>query len=226
MSRRKPVAFDLDSVTRKSDTDAGNGPAAGANGGSDGTSPADTGNGTATVEPAAVAASDGDFTERRRPGRPRGSTNKAKPVPANISGIEKTLYGIHQMLGAIIAPELAIGEDDAKELASSIHAVNRHYNVRMFDEKTQDWLNLIMVAGAMYGGRIVAIRDRKRAARNTRPVMPRAQSENPVPGNAAPPPFAAAPVVERPLEKNLRVGEIPGLGAIEFPPDHPLARRH
>jgi hypothetical protein len=226
MSRRKPNPSDGTSIIVEPVDNAGNGPAARANGGGDGTSPADTGNGTATVEPAAVAASDGDFTERKRRGRPPGSTNKTKSVPANISGIEKTLYGIHQMLGAIIAPELAIGEDDAKELASSIHAVNRHYNVRMFDEKTQDWLNLIMVVGAMYGGRIVAIRDRKRAARNTRPVMPRAQSENPVPGNAAPPPFAAAPVVERPLDKNLRVGEIPGLGAIEFPPDHPLARRH
>lgn len=226
MSRRKSNPSDGASIVVQPFDNAGNGPATGADGGSDGTRAKPDDTGTATVEPAAVAASDGDFTERKRRGRPPGSTNKAKSVPANISGIEKTLYGIHQMLGAIIAPELAIGEDDAKELASSIHAVNRHYNVRMFDEKTQDWLNLIMVAGAMYGGRIVAIRDRKRAARNTRPVMPRAQSENPVPGNAAPPPFAAAPVVERPLEKNLRVGEIPGLGAIEFPPDHPLARRH
>lgn len=226
MSRRKPNPANGTGIIVEPVDNAGNGTAASTDGGSDGSRAADLSSGTTTVEPAAVSASDGDFTERKRRGRPPGSANKAKSIPANISGIEKTLYGIHQMLGAIIAPELAIGEDDAKELASSIHAVNRHYNVRMFDEKTQDWLNLIMVAGAMYGGRIVAIRDRKRAARTARPVMPRAQSENPVPGNAAPPPFAAAPVTERPLEKNLRVGEIAGLGVIEFPPDHPLARRH
>jgi hypothetical protein len=226
MSRRKSDPSNGTSIIVEPFNDAGNGAGASANGGGDGAGAKPDDGGTGTVEPAAVAASDGDLPERKRRGRPPGSANKAKPVPANISGIEKTLYGIHQMLGAIIAPELAIGEDDAKELASSIHAVNRHYNVRMFDEKTQDWLNLIMIAGAMYGGRIVAIRDRKRASRVARPVMPRAQSENPVPGNAATPPFAAAPVTERPLEKNLRVGEIPGLGAIEFPPDHPLARRH
>lgn len=221
MSRRKPIIIDDNIGAGKPDISAGNETAAGANGNGDGTgSPESAGTGTG-IDPAAIAASDSNIPERKRRGRPPGSINKTKPVPANVTGIEKTLYGIHQMLGAIFAPELAIAEDDAKELAASIHAVNRHYNVKMFDEKSQDWLNLILVAGAMYGSRAVAIRDRRRAARTVRPIIPRAQSENPVPGNPAPPPAGS-----QILDKELRLGQIPGLGNIEFPPDHPLARRH
>lgn len=149
------------------------------------------------------------------------------------------------MLGAIIAPELALGEDDAHQMADAISAVNRHYQIRMFDAKTQDWLNLIMVAGAMYGSRVVAIRERVKMQRMARPVMPRAQTSNAAPGNPA---SAVSPMNNTPPAQRAtgfdpsgdqttaaqtraaNTGIVPGIGDIHFPPEHPLSplqqRRH
>lgn len=228
MSRRKSSVSNGASIIVEPVADARSSPSSSPDDISDATDNPGAGNDTGTVDPAAVAAagSDGNFPERKRRGRPPGVANKAKAVPSSVSGIEKTLYGIHQMLGAIIAPELAIDTDDAHRLADAMASVNKHYKIAFFDEKTQDWFNLVMVAGAMYGSRVVAIRDRRAASRVARPVIPRAQSTNPVPGNPAPRSSEMNGVAASPQDEAMRreasQGEIPGLGKIQFPEDHPL----
>ena len=187
-----------------------------------------TGDAGRTVDPAAVAGPgcDGYQPERRGRGRPRGSRNATeKSVPANISGIEKTLLTLHMMLGAVVAPELALSDDAAREYAAAIQNVNRHYNYKVFDQKTQDWLNLGMLISAVYGSRFVAIRNRKRAEfAASRVVVPRAQAGDPVPGNPAPIPQNpdGRRDIPKDLENALRTGEIPGVGKVEFPRNHPL----
>lgn len=237
MSRRKSVLASGSAIIVEPVAGARNETPGTADDSGDGNPAADSAGIGAPIDPASVAASNGDFTERKRRGRPPGSGNKTKSVPAGISGIEKTLFGIHQMLGAIIAPELALGEDDAHQMADAISAVNRHYQIRMFDAKTQDWLNLIMVAGAMYGSRVVAIRERVKVQRMARPAMPRAQTANAAPGNPA---SAVSPMNNTPPAQQdqttvaqtrvANTGIVPGIGEIQFPPDHPLSplqqRRH
>lgn len=72
--------------------------------------------------------------------------------------------------------ELAITPDESASLAGALHHVNSFYNIPMA-EKTLAWVNLSMVAGTIYGTRILAIRARRQ---NTR----RAASEptTPTPG--------------------------------------------
>jgi len=134
------------------------------------------------------------------------------------------------MIGAnIIAPELSMPADECKELAKAVNDVNRHYNIKLLDQKTADWFHLIQVVAVMYGVRFMAIRERRKSERAV-PVRPRPQAQNPVPGNPAPP--AQSPKLDMseagfadPGARAARTGEIPGLGNIEFPADHELAPR-
>lgn len=177
--------------------------------------------GAGTVDPASIAgASDngndnasGEPVKRRR-GRPPGSGNasKAAKVPVNVSGLEKLLLGIHTSLAFVAAPEWAMETDEARELAQASADVLRHYKPEFLDQKTVDWINLIQCVGIAYGGRFMAMRERKRADRN-KPVNLR-EVKNPEPFREPPPSDNA---------RAARVGEIPGLGKVEFPPGHPLA---
>jgi len=135
------------------------------------------------------------------------------------------------MLGAIIAPEFGMPPEEAKDFAKAIHDVNRHYNYRLLDQKTTDWINLIGVAGAIYMPRFMAIRERKKAEARPRP-QPRPQAQNPVPGNPQAPAGRSEIDLSMtareagfvvPSEREMRAGEIPGVGKIEFPADHPLS---
>lgn len=188
-----------------------------------------------TIDPANVGnggdgSNDGGTVKRKR-GRPPGSGNTTKAVPADINGIERLLYSIHSMASILIAPEMTMDGPECREVAGAITAVNRHYNVKLLDQKTADWLHLAQVVGVAYFGRIMAIRERRKQSATVIP-FPRAQSHNPVPGNPAPPmghnggpPLMAEdiPGFTRPNGSGARQGEIAGLGVVEFPPDHELA---
>ena len=56
-------------------------------------------------------------------------------------------------------PELMLAKDDAKQLAVGICNVSRHYNVQAA-QKTIDWTNLMMVAGTIYGAKLMLARQR------------------------------------------------------------------
>lgn len=172
---------------------------------------------------------DGQPRKRGWPkGRPRGARAATQSPPADLSGIEKMLYGLHMIGASLVAPEFGMDKDDCRELAKAIADVNRHYQIKLLDQKTADWFHLIQLVAVAYGTRIIAISGRRRRE-NKAPPMPRPQN-GPIAGTPA------APVAPRNLDltetqlngvsaREIRTGEIPGVGKIEFPSDHPFASR-
>lgn len=65
---------------------------------------------------------------------------------------------------ALAVPELALDPVEAKSLAEATAQVAAYYPVSI-DHKTLAWANLIMVAGAIYGTRAIAIHTRKKRDR-------------------------------------------------------------
>jgi hypothetical protein len=72
---------------------------------------------------------------------------------------------MHAGLAALSkCPELAIGEAESKQLAEAAGKVMRHYPIET-TQKTLDWAGLGLLAGTIYGTRVVAIgmrRDKER----------------------------------------------------------------
>ena len=112
---------------------------------------------------------------RKRRGRPKrsetaGSQEKTKsPIslkaePVNDPDtIAATLMLTHSGLAfAFRTPELEIDKQEADVLTQSLLKVSRHYPNVAMPAKTLDWMNLIGVLGACYGGRIVRIKERKK----------------------------------------------------------------
>ncbi len=102
-------------------------------------------------------------TPRKR-GRPKGSKNKTagsptQKTPIDLNGLEKLLYSLHAVAAVKIAPELALSEIEAAQLAGAISAVSEHYDFNI-DPKTQAWVQLIICAGAIYAPRALRIRER------------------------------------------------------------------
>jgi ribosomal protein L3 len=65
------------------------------------------------------------------------------------------LMGIHSMGAAILkVPELELAKHEAERLGEAVAKVNRLYGGRMMSEKQAAWVNLMMVAGTVYGPRI------------------------------------------------------------------------
>ena len=95
----------------------------------------------------------------RKPGS--GSTRSPKAQALDINGVEKILFSAHAILASLTkTPELMMDHTEAAELSKAIGSVARHYDVTA-SAKTVDIANLVMVAGMIYGSRIIAIRARK-----------------------------------------------------------------
>jgi len=89
---------------------------------------------------------------------------KARPATVDISGLERMLYSVHIMGATILAaPELRLDESEARGLADAIGQVAAHYG-GIPDSKYMAWGNLAVLAGAIYGPRIVVMRNRMRKA--------------------------------------------------------------
>lgn len=195
----------------------------------------------ATVNPDTVPGTgtnpgdDSGTDEKPRRGRPPGSATKTKKIPLDVSGLEKLLIGTHAMLAALVGnPNLQLdseskdydGKSEAAYFAASVKAVSDHYKVEWLDQKSIDWINLLQCLGAVYGGRIFAAR----AARNppklatvtnlrSEPVKQDVVRQGPVP---------PAPKPASELPPGLEMGEVAGVGRVQFPADHPLmgGRQH
>jgi hypothetical protein len=241
---RKPrnTAKRSDDVAVAGHVDVGNDSVTGGDGGSDEIV-------ASTVDPATVTGSDGaigdDHTSgdlgsgpeqptKRGRGRPKGSGTgpKDKTLPLNVKGIEKLLVGIHGGIALLLSsPSFALdtdlriydGKTEAEFLAASVADVARHYNPKVFDQKTADWFNLAQCLAFVYGPRIYNARADRRAnaARpvnvapraGPRPVDPMPAANKATNGHATPVPpndFAS---------KDVLTGEIPGVGKVEFPQD-------
>lgn len=111
------------------------------------------------------------------------------------------------------------GKTESEFMAQSIADVARHYG-GIADQKTLDWFNLTQCLAIVWGGRIFVIRSTPRPKAAPKPDL--AARMNGAAQHHAPSPLPVNsfdPVADA---KNAGVGEIAGLGAVEFPDDHPL----
>lgn len=124
-----------------------------------------------------------------------------------------------------MAPEMAMDRDEAKELAKAITDVNRHYNIRLLDQKMTDWVCLLQVVGIAYGGRLMAIRSRHKKFSRGPVVVPIRPQETPTPARPNADEINAAMNSQNrePTSQEMRAGEIPGVGVVVFPENDPLA---
>lgn len=106
----------------------------------------------------------------------RSLENKRGPRPGkaktNIGLIERLLIGIHTMGSAALkSPHWELTADEANELAKAMAGVQAQYDVSL-DPKTEAWLNLATVAGAMYVPRVLVTMHLVRETKKAQPKEP------------------------------------------------------
>lgn len=106
---------------------------------------------------------DGSIRQKRgrKPGGGTKTATATKALPLDVSAIQFSLTGIHQLLAvALKAKEFELSEIEAKVLAENVANVGRHYDL-VASQKSIDWFNLCMALSTIYGTRIIAISARK-----------------------------------------------------------------
>lgn len=73
---------------------------------------------------------------------------------ANMSGVE----------------ELLLSNEEAEQLADAAKRVEALYRADWLSEEAAAWINLVMVAGSVYGPRYIAIRARQRREESKGPI--------------------------------------------------------
>jgi len=165
---------------------------------------------------------------RRKRGRPPGSGNKAPPI--DISGVEKLLLGINASLQWLTGiPEFDLSQKEAHDIGAAYADVAKYYPAVALDPAHAAVMNLGSQVSIAIGARIVLYKMRTANERRER-ARQGASMGQPATMTPPPPNINGAPTEMRPREpaKDVRTGEIPGVGTIEFPPDHPLmgGKRH
>ena len=109
------------------------------------------------VDPDSGSSGDDARTgERKRRGRKPGVKNR-KTVSETTQTLEAILYSAHLMASNFLRiPELALTEDESKLLSAAVLRVSELYELPLLNEKAMAWINLTLVAGTIYGPRIVA----------------------------------------------------------------------
>ncbi len=109
------------------------------------------------------AATGGRSTERER--QSRGPS--AAQTKATIDTTTALLFSVHQMLAGMTQyQELAITQEEARAMAEAATHVQSFYPTKA-NAKALAWGNLAMIAGAVYGPRIVAIMKKPKRSRST-----------------------------------------------------------
>jgi hypothetical protein len=113
---------------------------------------------------------------KRRRGRPPGSGNKQpaaqKATPNITANLESLIVSGHIMLAKLIDwDELILDDDEARKLSDGLKEVAKHYTMEM-DPKKLAWMNLSMIAGGIYGPRIISAwrENKKKEAERPREV--------------------------------------------------------
>lgn len=119
-------------------------------------------------------------------------------------GVERILYSIHTM-AAMFVPEMEISEEESKKLTAALAGVNSFY-AQSVDPKMLAWVELVGVAGAIYGPRAMAFMLRRKMEQEAKPpkagplagtpTAPRSQPAQAT--QSAPQPRQAAPVSSLP----------------------------
>lgn len=116
------------------------------------------------VDPAAVAGPGEEEKPKRRgrgPSKRRIAT--AASEETSVSNLARLLYGIHAGIARLAdIPEIELTEPEADVLGGAVHDVAKLYKPSWLTAEAEAWANLIVVAGAVYGPRIIATRSRKK----------------------------------------------------------------
>ena len=87
----------------------------------------------------------------------------------NLAGI---LLSLHMMAAALLqTPELEITQEESVRLGAAIAHVNDLYGGLILPEKAAAWIQLIMVAGTIYGPRVIVISARKSKKKEADPKV-------------------------------------------------------
>lgn len=140
--------------------------------------------------------------ERRGRGRPPGSPNRKK---ANVGLIESLLISVHTMAAAALKmPHLALGEEEAENLAKALAKVQEQYDVSL-DPKTEAWINLAMVGGAVYGPRVLVAMHLAASNKPQKQTTPKPVAEPVMNGHAPGSGFTPQSVSPMPVGKGPQV---------------------
>lgn len=114
-----------------------------------------------------------------------GTDTQEKSVPVNgLSSIslESLLYSIHLMGAEFLSvSELELDKGECKKLADAITEVGK-YHALSFDPKKVAYFNLAVVAGGIYGSRFLAVRNRQKLDKQSKPTpinAPKKQAPTP-----------------------------------------------
>jgi len=143
-----------------------------------GIEPLENSGGIPTVEPASINLEPEQIEGQRRRGRPKGSRNASgKPATKEASAdLTSILLSLHWMGSVLLkTPELALEEEEAKKLGAAIARVNAEYGNVILPPKAAAWINLGVVAGAIYGPRIIAAKNNHKKTPEARAATPAAQ---------------------------------------------------
>ncbi len=172
------------------------------------------------------------------PRRPRGRPPNSARI--NISGVETCLLGIHQTLAiAFGIPEIRMNSEEAEQIAKSYADVATHYPVMQLPEKQLALINFGSTIAIVYGAKLTAYKIRMAMSRPNvvTPIRPQPMKTSGPNATTAPPANEfTMPVPQEgvangvdltqretaPIDPKLRTGEIPGVGSVVFPEDHPL----
>lgn len=109
----------------------------------------------------------------------RGPKPGSRKAASSVGLIERLLLGIHTMAAsALKSPHWELSADEANELAKAAAKVQEQYDISL-DPKTEAWLGLATVAGAMYAPRVmVTLHLASEKAKASKPPP----AERPLPG--------------------------------------------
>jgi hypothetical protein len=188
--------------------------------------------GPASLETATEPSTGETVAAAPRRGRPPGPA-KAR---INVSGVETCLLGIHQTLAmAFGISELAMNDEEAAQVAKSYVDVAEFYPVLQLPPKQLALVNFGSTLAIVYGAKFAAYKMRRAMSRPSvvTPIRP-APSKTTGAGVTTETPAFAAPPAQAPngvdysqaevgpIDPKLRTGEIPGVGSVVFPEDHPM----
>jgi hypothetical protein len=162
---------------------------------------------------------------------PRGPRQKGKST-VNVSGVEKMLLGIHHILATTFAtPEMDMNDAEAHAIADAWAEVSKYYPAFNPDPAHMALVNFSTVVCVSYGSKLMAWRMRKAAEKAQSPPRQRpAPQASPAATGPAPQPMSQHTLNGIPVPpkggpqpgKAERTANIPGIGDIELPADHPL----
>jgi len=140
-------------------------------------------------------AGSGSTAGNASPGSNAGNAReKAAPrVAVDVDALAMQLVGAHMIAAKLLkAPELMIGEQEAKVLAKAIKAMMAQYKINI-SPKAQAFYQLLAAASMVYGPRAISIAMRKSKETAARKQQTRPAPHNPMqaemPGAFDPPPM-------------------------------------